>query len=260
MMNIPFDYIKVLEDGNVGCWLDMGGQTYCAVFTPDWQVVEPLHKVEQCPYSDYTYFRNTTELPITSHYCGCEIHDIDSNLMVLLGYKEGQDVEIDVEEYINGTAKLEEDSGLLFTVNYLDDECNEALSVPHTLTPYSTFATAAIRSIFNRYLFFECNTKAVRLYLGIDHDTTNPIQKATLQLIRWIDYVHNRIDLLSDREFLCELGVDSSPYKRTLFDFVSFIFGDNFRDEMCADGLLDFPRLLYMKYLEELVPEKCAFS
>ena len=259
MMNIPFDYIKVLEDGNFGCWLDVGGQTYCATFTPDWQVVEPLHKVEQCPYGDYTYFRNNTELYITSHYCGCEIHDIDPQLMALWGYKEGQDVEIDVEEYINGTAKLEEDCGLLFTVNYLDDECNESLSVPHTLTPYSTFATAAIRSIFNLYLSFECNTKAARLYLGIDHNTADPIQKSTLQLIRWIDYVHSRIDMLSDREFLCELGVDSSPYKRALFDFVSFIFGDNFRDEMCADGLLDFPRLLYIKYLEELAPEKCAF-
>lgn len=259
MIHIPFDHIKTLPNGNYGCTLQVGGKSYCAIYTSDWQVIEPLHEVEQDPYSDYTYFRDNTQLPITSHYCGCEIHDIDSKLAALLGYKDGQDVEIDVEEYINGTAKLEEDCGLLFTVKYLDKDYKEALSVPHTLTPYRTFATAAIRSIFNLYLSFECNANAVKLHLGIDHETTDPIQRAALQLIRWIDFVHCKAELLSDKDYLCCLEAEQSPYKNLLFDLVEFIFRDGFREDMCADGLLDFPRLLYVKYLAELVPQKCAF-
>ena len=67
------------------------------------------------------------------------------------------------------------------------------------------------------------------------------------------------IMVLEDGNFGCWLEAEQSPYKNLLCDLVEFIFRDGFREDMCADGLLDFPRLLYVKYLEELVPEKCEF-
>lgn len=68
MIHIPFDHIKVLPDGNYGCTLLLDNSIYCAILTPEWQIIEPLHKAENDPFKDYTYIRDWRHAPLTS-YC-----------------------------------------------------------------------------------------------------------------------------------------------------------------------------------------------
>lgn len=68
MFNIPFDHIKILPDGNFGCTLKLGKRIFCAICTPTWKVIEPLHQVETDPYSDYSYIRNDNSLTISKAY------------------------------------------------------------------------------------------------------------------------------------------------------------------------------------------------
>ena len=85
MIHIPFDHIKTLPDGNYGCTLKVGGKSFCANYTSDWQVIEPLHEVEQDPYSDYTYIRDKDFAVASSYLYNGEHHQIDPQLLYVLG-------------------------------------------------------------------------------------------------------------------------------------------------------------------------------
>ena len=50
-----FDHIKVLQDGNFGCTLEVGDKIYNGIFTPEWECIVKLHLVEVDAYSDYDY-------------------------------------------------------------------------------------------------------------------------------------------------------------------------------------------------------------
>ena len=50
-----FDHIKVLQDGNFGCTLEVGDKIYNGIFIPEWECIEKLHLVEVDAYKDYDY-------------------------------------------------------------------------------------------------------------------------------------------------------------------------------------------------------------
>lgn len=261
MIHIPFDHIKVLDDGNYGCTLLLDNLIYCAIFTSDWQIIEPLHIVDYDPYKDYTYIRDWRHAPISSYCKRGIIRPVDNELLSLfemdLNILGCEDVAIDVEDYIvNANETVDEDSVLLlFSTNYLDKEGKIALNTENTLAPYSVIGPAAIRYIFNLYTFYGCDTHNIRNRLELDSQTKDPMKKATIQLIEWIDFVKYYLDQLSDKEYTLDLQAKTSPYKDTFFSLVHFIFGKHFQTKMLNDGLLDFPRLIYLEYLKQSAPE-----
>ena len=50
-----FDHIKVLQDGNFGCTLEVGDKIYNGIFIPEWECIEKLHLGEVDAYKDYDY-------------------------------------------------------------------------------------------------------------------------------------------------------------------------------------------------------------
>lgn len=267
MINIPFDHIKVLPDGSYGCTLKVGGQTYCAVFTPDWQVVEPLHTIAEDPYKDYTYIRDWRSLSVGSYYKSGTIQPVDKELLSLFDINPNvlshDDLAIEIEDYILDASKWKEDDEedtsvmLLFTANYLDKDGNIALTIENTLASYQMVSRAAIRSVFNRYTIHGCDAHYTREHLDLESRTESPIQKATIQLIEWMDFVKYHLDQLSDKEYMFDLQAKTPPYKNIFLSFVSFIFGKCFQAKMLGDGLFDFPRLIYLEYLKQSAPEIC---
>lgn len=261
MIHIPFDHIKVLTDGNYGCTLLLDNSIYCAILTPEWQIIEPLHKTENDPFKDYTYIRDWRHAPLTS-YCKHGItKPIDNELLSLFEINrnilECEDIAIDIEDYILNTNEDTDDDStlLLFSARYLNKEGKIALNTENTLAPYSAIGRAAIRYIFNLYTFYGCDTHNTKNHLDLDSQTENSIKKATIQLIEWMDFVKYYLDLLSDKEYMLDLQVKDSPYKNTFFSIVNFIFGNHFQTKMLGDGLLDFPRLIYLEYLKRSAPE-----
>lgn len=166
-MNIPFDHIKVLPNGNYGCTLLIDNYIYCAIFTPDWQVVKPLHAVEEDLYEDYTYIRDWSHFPVGSYYKHGVTHPVDKDLLTLLdiglNVVSNDDLAIEIEDYILDSPKRDEydekDSTtlLLFTTNYLDKNGNIAIITYNTLASYQMVSRAVIRSMFNIYSLHGCD-------------------------------------------------------------------------------------------------------
>ena len=77
MTNIPFDHIKILDDGNFGCTIKLGKEILCAECTPKWEIVKPLHKVDTDHYSDYTYIRDDESLKISSSYYNGQYESVE---------------------------------------------------------------------------------------------------------------------------------------------------------------------------------------
>ena len=247
MIHISFDHIKTLPDGNYGCTLKVGGKSYCAIYTSDWQVIEPLHEVEQDPYSDYTYIRDKDFAVASSYLYNGEHHQIDPQLLYVLGIGnhelENPDINIDIEDYI-WEENTNKDTTLLFTVQYLDKDGNMAFVLNDTLAPYSIFAPAVLESVYGRFDMLYCNFTRTIDFFDIETDTTNPKDKALRGLLDWFDLVYSTID-----DF-CQKNRDRKPFKKLMLGVARANIEAIELYGSFQLGLVEFPRLVYLEYLK----------
>lgn len=250
MIHIPFDYIKVLENGTYGCTLKLGKQIFCAVYSPKWEVVELLHKVDEDPYQDFTYFRDDT-FEICSYYCNGELHTIDKDLIELLDVDtEYQCSKIDIEDFI--LQKTTNDSLLLlFSVRYMDRNDNVAFVLNDTLAPFSTIRHAAMKFVLDKYIQCQCNVSQFAQLYGLDSEYNTPIQNATLGLAEWIDCVCRSINNLYNSKEDCNVVEKLATFECYESDFVKAILKTN----LYMIAIEQFPSLIYKQYLTQISPE-----
>lgn len=260
---IPFDHIKVLPDGNFGCTLILGENIYTAIYTPQWEVLKHMHKVTEDPFSDYTYKRDDT-LKITPS-CIDNLDDADKD--ILLSYNDEQDmideigIEFDIliEEYILGKLLSEEEnndiSKLYFIVQYLDRNGNIAFTLDNALATYSLIGLGSIKELFNRLSQYFFNKELTIEKLGINKDSTSPVQKAAIKLIDLAYSVKKNFDNLHKRCCLLDMWFDDALIKTTLLNYIFHAYNDEVQMMAYQKALFDFPQLAYMEYLKLTVPE-----
>lgn len=248
LIHIPFDHIKVLDDGNYGCTLKMGKRIYCAVCTPDWDWVKPLHESTFDPYKNYTYIRDKGFLMPSSYYCNKELHRIDLELINLLDLQTEimlNNVTIDIEDYISDTATSSEEDFVvsLFTTHYLDEDANLAFELTDTLAPYSVMSRAALHYVFDKYRKCDYVLLSAMHKLGISYDSNGPMSEATLELLEMFDRIYKTIN-----------GDKFALSKHLVLELATILLSFDF----CESKLFEYTRLVYQKYLNPFISERSS--
>ena len=237
-IRIPFDHIKVLDNGNYGCTLKMGSSIFCAVCTPEWDWIEPLHESTFDPNWEYSYIRDSKHLVLSSYYYNMELHKIDPMLIDLLDIRQESmlnTASVDITDYFSDAPSTNDDFQLaLFTIRYIDQDGNFAFEIPDALVPYSIMSRAAIGYAFDLYAKCNFDKDAIIQELGIAYDSKNPLAVATLGMIEQFEKIGQMFDSSN-----CTLT------NRSVLDFAALLLTfDN-----TTPGLFDFARIVYQKYL-----------
>lgn len=245
MIHIPFDHIKVLDNGNYGCTLNLGRNIYCAVCTPDWDWIEPLHEEAYDPYQDCTYIRDRGFLELSSYYSESKLHVIDEELINLLQLNTNTilySVVAEIDDYISD-AKTHDDefTVCLFTVRYLNQNADFAFDLGDTLAPYPAMSNAGIRFVFEEYQRCDFDGLLTMRNLGITVDSRGEISEATLDLIGLFECIYRTIE-----------GCQQSPSKQLILDLSTMLLTLGY----CESGLFEYTRLIYQKYLSPFVLRK----
>lgn len=243
MIHIPFDHIKVLDDGNYGCTLKIGEKFYCAVYTPDWHCVKPLKESVFDPYANYTFIRDRGFLELSSYYYNNKLCTIDSVLTDLLDLKTEiaqQQITMDIRDYISNsdTTNPDDIAVVLFTIHYLNQDGDFAFELADSLAPYAVVSRAAIKCVFDQYKKCVFDSPKAMRKLTISFNPQGPIPEAVLALLELFDRIYKTIDS-NKEERSNHLTLDLSTILLTLDTHESILF--------------EYPQLIYQKYLEPFV-------
>lgn len=239
LIHIPFDHIKILDDGNYGCTLKMGKKIYCAVCTPDWEWIKPLYESTFDPYQNYTYIRKRDFLATSSYCYNKKLHHIDWELIDILDLRTEimlNDFTFDIEDYISDSTNSDDDFEVtLFTVQYLNRNGNLAFELTDTLASYNIMSRAAVQFVFDLYQKSNYNTLSTIHKLGITKDSNNPITNAILKLLDIFERIYKAID-----------GCTQSLHRHLILNIATILL--NF--DLCESDLSEYTRLVYLKYIE----------
>lgn len=264
MFNIPFDHIKILPDGNFGCTLKLGKRIFCAICTPTWKVIEPLHQVETDPYSDYSYIRNDNSLTISKAYNDSQFETIkkagipraDDTYYIFKEY----DFDIMLDDYLYPTSldcEIENNSIVFFSVNYFDKEEKSILTLENSLAPYSVFGSASVKEIFNKYKHCMSNKALTAKHFDISPDTATPIQQEMLKIIDWAECINHIFARMKNDDFWLYVVFELTYERDFCSKYVKRAFKEQLYREICESELSLFPMMVYAEYIKQYVPEMC---
>lgn len=268
MSNIPFDHIKILDDGNFGCTLKLGKEIFCAVYTPKWEIVKPLHKVDTDHYSDYTYIRDDNSLTITSSYYNGQYESVEEMGKRVFGEDSDitydlSDFDIVVDDFIGPFTSTTNDEDeyidmlVFFSIQYKHKDDESVLILENVLAPYQLIGTTAINEIFRKHKDCKYDIEKTMEALNISADTEIPLQKAILQIIEWSNSIKNIFDIIIDQCFWFEVFLDSAFEKYAFLKQIRNEFATQATKDICYYGWSKFPMLIYIEYLKKYAPEMC---
>ena len=267
--NIPFDYITILNDGNYGCTLELGNDIFCAICTPEWEVIEPLHKVEQDLYDDYTYVRDDDSLKISSSYFNGEYESVEEMGKRLFNdNKEGMttdisDFDLVVYDHIcSSTNTYKNDSQIafvLFSVQYLNKNGEVAFTLENTLAPYILIETTAINEVTERIKHCEYDIEKTVEAFEITGNTKNQIQQETLKVIEWADFINYNFNNLYNLNKPLYGNFENYSDMNIMFESIKESFEKLIIKHICDKGISKFPILIYLEYIKQYAPEMYQF-
>ena len=267
--NIPFDYITILDDGNYGCTIELGNDIFCAICTPEWEVIEPLHNVEQDLYNDYTYVRDDDSLKISSSYFNGEYESVEEMGKRLFNdNKEGMttdisDFDLVVYDHIcSSTNTYKNDSQIafvLFSVQYLNKKGEIAFTLENTLAPYILIETTAINEVTERIKQCGYDFEKALGTFEITGDTRNHIQQEILKVVDWADFVNHNFNDLYNLYKPIYCNFENYSDMNIMFESIKESFERLSIKYICDKGISKFPILIYLEYIKQYAPEMYQF-
>lgn len=261
-VNIPFDHIKILDDGNFGCTLKLGNEIYCAICTPSWKVVKPLHKVDKDPYSDYTYIRDKV-LRASSYQIDDEINEIDEYGAFLFEYDaeltDNDVVDAYIDDYISRCpVKGDEMLGaIFFSIRYIKTDGSTLLTLENVLTPYSTFGPSAIKEMLFKYRGFRYNKEKFAAAYDITGTDDTPIQQEALKIMDWAGSVKRSFERVFIDDRYLDILYKNAFQKHVMLEYIRELFEAESAKDICENGLYRFPIMIYLEYIKQYAPEMC---